>query len=164
MTRYDPWAVPAPNEQYDFVVDGDPIRRMPAGSVRLLQAEHSAVRLVPDSAFRVWRNQAVFVREEMATLDGRDVATVLRIRGSICLGARGVGGDLFDFEAVVIDPAKEALVSVAAADTERHAVELAARRAVDWYRAELERREGGERPMLTSAELWLGDSWARRPS
>ena len=164
MTRHDPYAVHPPRESFDYIVDGDAICRMPPGSPRLLEAAHSAVRLAPDSEYRAWRNEYVLVREEIAVFPGCTPIPVLHVRGSVYLRERGLGVDILDFEAVVIDPAGEALVSVAATGDERNAIERKAQRAIDWYKAELKLRDTGEKPLLTARQLWLGEDWARRPS
>lgn len=164
MIRHDPYAVSPPAEDYDYVVDDEPIRRAPPGSARLLEASRSALRLAPDCQYRAWRNEYVLVREEVAASDAHGPIAVLRIRGSIYLGPRGLGVDLFDFEAAVVDPGKEALLSIAAGSRQRDAVERKLLKVLDWYRTELQLRDRRENPMLTAAELWLGERWERRPS
>jgi hypothetical protein len=164
MIRHDPYAVPPPMEPYDYVVADEPIRRMPPGNPRLLQADHSALRLAPDSQYRAWRNEYVTLREEIAAFPGHKPVTVLRVQGSIYLHPHGLGVDVLDFEAAIVDPAKEGLISVAAGGSERGPIERKLLKVLDWYRSELKLREGGEKPLLTTTELWLCEDWARRAS
>jgi len=72
--------------------------------------------------------------------------------------------DILDFEAAIVDPAKEGLVSVAAGGTDREAIERKVLKVRDWYRSELKLRDSGEKPLWTATELWLGEDWGRRPS
>jgi hypothetical protein len=164
MIRHDPYAVSPPAEPFDYIVDDEPIRRMPPGNPRLLQADHSALRLAPDCQYRVWRNECVTVREEIMAVPGGEPITVLRVQGSVYLHPHGLGVDLLDFEAAIVDPAKEGLISVAAGGNDRGAVERKLLRVRDWYRSEFKLRESGQKPLLTATELWLGDDRERRPS
>jgi hypothetical protein len=164
MIRHDPYAVPPPSEPYDYVVDDDPIRGAPPGGPFLLEVAHSALRLAPDCLYRRWRNEYLGIREEIAAFHGHEPVTVLRIRGSIYLHTRGLGVDLLDFDAAVIDPAREALISVAAAGNDRAAVERKVLKTIDWYQTEFRLRDAGDKAMLTARELWLGDCSHRAPS
>jgi len=164
MIRHDPYAVPPPAEPYDYVVADEPIHRMPPGNPRLLQADHSALRLAPDCLYRSWRNEYITVREEIAGVPGGEPVTVLHVRGSVYLHPHGLGVDILDFEADIVDPAKEGLISVAAAGNDRGTVERKLLRVLDWYRSEIKLRDSGENPLLTASELWLGEDWGRRPS
>ena len=164
MIRHDPYAVPPPPEPFDYIVADDPICRMPPGNSRLLRADHAALRLAPDSQYRAWRNEYVTVREEIAALQGHKPVTVVRVQGSVYLQEHGLGVDILDFEAAIVDPAKEALISVAAGGNERGAVKRKIFKVLDWYRSELKLRDSGEKPLLTATELWLGEDWGRRPS
>lgn len=164
MIRHDPFAVKPPAEPYDYVVDDEPIRRSPPGSPTLLDAAHSAIRLAPDCVYRRWRNEYVTVREELAAVDGCSPVPVLRVQGAVYLCERGLGVDVLDFEAAVVEPEKEAVVSVGAGSGERDAIERKVIKVVDWYRSELQLRNRGEMPLLTARQLWLGEDWTRRPS
>lgn len=164
MIRHDPFAVKPPAEPYDYVVDDEPIRRSLPGSPRLLDAAHSAIRLAPDCCYRRWRNEYVVVREELAIIDSRQPVPVLRVQGAVYLRERGLGVDLLDFEAAIVDPSGDGLVSVVAGGNERGAVERKVFKVLDWYRSELKLRDSGAKSLLTAAELWLGEAWARRPS
>jgi hypothetical protein len=104
------------------------------------------------------------VREEMASVHGHEPVAVLRVQGSVYLHPRGLGVDVFDFEAAIVDPAREELISVAASGVARGAVERKVRKVLDWYRSELQLRDSGEMPLLTATELWFGEDWARRAS
>lgn len=164
MIRFDPYAVPPPAEPFDYVVDDEPIRRTPPGSPRLLQEDHSALRLSPDSVYRAWRNEYVTVREEIAAFRGIEPVTVLRVQGSVYLWPRGLGVDVLDFEAAIVDPARDGLISVATGGTDRRAVKRKVIKVLDWYRSELKLRDSGEKPLLTATELWFGEDWGRRAS
>ena len=164
MIRHDPYAVPPPREPFDYTVADEPIRRMPPGSPRLLQADHSALRLAPDCQYKRWRNEYVMVREEVVAFEGNEPVTVLRVHGSVYLHPRGLGVDVLDFEAAIVDPANEGLISVAAGGNDRGTVERKLLKVLDWYRSELKLRESGEKPLLTATELWLGEDWGMRPS
>lgn len=164
MIRHDPYAVPPPAEPFDYIVDDEPIRRMPPGDHPLLHADHAALRLAPDSQYRSWRNEYVMIREEVMALQDQNPVTILRIHGSVYLHTRGLGVDLLDFEAAIVDPAKEGLVSVAAGGNDRDAIERKLSKVLDWYRSELKLRESGDMPLLTARELWLGESRTRMPS
>ena len=72
--------------------------------------------------------------------------------------------DVLDFEAAIVDPAKEGLISVAVGGNERGTVERKLFKVLDWYRSELKLRDSGEKPLLTATELWLGEEWGRLPS
>lgn len=164
MIRFDPYAVQPPMEPFDYIVADEPIRRMPPGSPRLLRVDHSALRLAPDSQYRAWRNEYVTVREETAAFDGQEPVTVLRVQGSVYLHPHGLGVDVLDFEAAIVKPAQEGLISVAAGGNDRGAVERKVAKVLDWYRSEIELRDNGEKPLLTATELWLGEDWGRRSS
>jgi len=62
----------------------------------------------------------VMVREKIASFQGHKQVTVLRIQGSVYLQPHGLGMDVLGFEAAIVDPAKEALISVAADGTDRN--------------------------------------------
>lgn len=164
MIRHDPYAVPPPTGPFDYIVDGEPLRRAPPGSPTLLDTEDSARRLAPDCLYREWRNEYVLVREELVALNGHQPVTVLRIRGSVYLRPHGLGVDVLDFEAAIVDPAGEAHISVAAGGNDRGAVSRKLMKVRDWYRVELKLRDSGDKPLLTVTELWLGDGSGRRPS
>ena len=164
MIRFDPCAVPSPAEPYDYIVDDEPIRRTPPGSPRLLQEHHSALRLSPDSVYRAWRNEYLTVREKIAACQGIEPVTVLRAQGSVYLHPRGFGVDVLDFEAAVVDPAREGLISVATGGTSRAAVKRKVLKVLDWYRSEPQLRDSGEKPLLMATELWFGEDWGRRAS
>jgi hypothetical protein len=164
LIRHDPYAVPPPAEPFDYVVADEPIRRMPPGNPRLLQAERSALRLAPDSQYRSWRNEYVTVQEETTAIQGGKAVTVLRVHGSVYLHPHGLGVDVLDFEAAIVDPANEGLISVAGGGNVRGAIERKLFKVLDWYRSEVKLRESGEKPLLTATELWLGEDWGRRPS
>ena len=164
MIRHDPYAVSPPSEPFDYVVDDEPIRRAPSGSPKLLEVAHSALRLAPDCLYRAWRNEYIVVREEITALHGHEPVAVLRVQGSVYLRERGLGVDVGDFEAAIIDPGKEGLISVGAGGAERGAVERKVLKVLDWYRSELQLRDRGEKPLLTATQLWFGEDWARRPS
>ena len=164
MIRFDPYAVPPPAEPFDYVVDDEPIRRTPPGNPRLLQEDHSALRLSPDSAYRAWRNEYVMVREEIVAFHRLVSVTVLRVQGSVYLHPRGSGVDVLDFEAALLDPAREALISVATGGADRGAVKRKVLKVLDWYRSELKLRDSGEKPLLTATELWFGEDTTRRAS
>ena len=112
MIRFDPYAVTPPVESWGFIVDDEPIRRACAGSVYLLERDTGAVRLAPDVRHQVWRNEHVFVSEELRPLGDGGAVSVLSVRGSVFLRERGLGADLLDFEAKVIDPLNEACIVV----------------------------------------------------
>jgi len=59
--------VTPPAESWESIVDDEPIRRAPAGSGHLLEPDTGAVRLAPDVRHQVWRNEYVFVSEELPT-------------------------------------------------------------------------------------------------
>ena len=164
MIRHDPYAVEPPREPFDYVVADEPICRSPPGSSRLLDPAHSALRLSPDSQFRAWRNEHVTVREEVVAVPGAQPVTVLRIHGSVYLQPHGLGVDVLDFEAAIVDPVGEGLVSVAAGGNDRGAIERKLAKVLDWYRSELNLRESGGMPLLTARELWLGECRTRMPS
>ena len=164
MIRHDPYAVAPPSEPFDYIVDDEPIRRTPQGSPRLLQAAHSALRLAPDSLYRAWRNEYVMVREEIAAFHGYEPVTVLRVQGSVYLYPHGFGVDVLDFEAAVVDPAMEGLISVATGGADRSLVRRKVLKVLDWYRSELKLRDSGDKPLLTATELWFGEDWGRRAS
>jgi hypothetical protein len=153
LIRFDPYAVTPPGESWGFIVDDDPIRRSPTGSVNLLEPDTGAVRLAPDVRHQVWRNEHVFVSEELRPLGGGAVS-VLSVRGAIFLRERGLGADLLDFEAKVIDPLREACIVVSVGGHHRTAVERKVFRVVEWYRTEVDLREQGMEPLLTSSEIF----------
>jgi hypothetical protein len=96
-------------------------------------------------------------------LHGHEPVTVLRVQGSVYLSERGLGVDVLDFEAAVVDPAKEALILVGVGCSERGAVERKVLKVLDWYRSELQLRDRGEKPLLTATQLWFGEDWERKP-
>jgi len=67
------------------------------------------VRLAPDSEYRACRNEYVLVRDEITAFPGCEPVTVLHVKGSVYLREHGLGVDVLDFEAVVIDPAGHAM-------------------------------------------------------
>jgi hypothetical protein len=141
-------------ESWGFIVDDDPIRRAPTGTVCLLEPDTGAVRLAPDIRHQVWRNEHVFVSEELRPLGGGGAVSVLSVRGTIFLRERGLGADLLDFEAKVIDPFHEACIVVSVGGPHRVAVERKVSRVVEWYMTEVDLREQGMEPLLTASELW----------
>ena len=151
--RFDPYAVTPPGESWGFIVDDDPIRRSPTGSVHLLEPDTGAVRLAPDVRYQVWRNEHVFVSEELRPL-GVGAVSVLSVRGTIFLRERGLGADLLDFEAKVIDPLHEACIVVSVGGPHRVAVERKVFKVVEWYRTEVDLLGHGMEPLLTASELW----------
>ena len=164
MIRHDPYAVSPPRESFDYIVDDEPLRRAPPGSPTLLDAAHSALRLAPDSLFRNWRNEYVTVREEIGLVHGPGPVTVLHIQGAIFLYPRGFGADLLDFEATVIDPAGEAVVSVGVGGAHRSPVQRKLAKVLDWYRTEVKLRDDNASPLLTVYELWTDGRPLRRAS
>jgi hypothetical protein len=147
--------VTPPGESWGFIVDDEPIRRARAGSAHLLEPDTSAVRLAPDIRHQVWRNEHVFVSEDLRPLgDGGGGVSVLSVRGTIFLRERGLGADLLDFEAKVIDPLHEACIVVSVGGPHRAGVERKVFKVVEWYRAEVDCRENGMEPLLTASELW----------
>ena len=154
MIRFDPYAVTPPIESWGFIVDDEPIRRAPAGTIHLLEPDTGAVRLAPDVRQQVWRNEHVFVSEELRPLGGDGAVSVLSVRGSVFLRERGLGADLLDFEAKVIDPLHDASVVVSVGGHHRAAVERKVFKIVEWYRTETDLREQGMEPLLTASELW----------
>jgi hypothetical protein len=135
-------------------VDDEPIRRAPAGSGHLLEPDTSAVRLAPDVRHQVWRNEYVFVSEELRLLGDGGVVSVLSVRGTVFLRGRGLGADLLDFEAKVIDPLNTAGIVVSVGGPQRAAVERKVLKVVEWHRSEMDLREQGMEPLLTASELW----------
>lgn len=164
MIRHDAYAVSPPCESFGYIVDDEPLQRAPPASTRLLEEAHSAVRLAPDSCYRNWRNEYVTVREEIGVVRRLGPATVLRVQGAIFLYPRGFGADLLDFEATVVDPAGEAIVSVGAGHAQRVAVHRKMALVLDWYRAELNLREENMPPLLTAIEFWTDCKPMRRAS
>jgi len=154
LIRFDPYAVTPPEESWGFIVDDEPIRRALAGSIHLLELDTSAVRLAPDIRHQVWRNEHVFVSEELRRLGDNGAVSVLSVRGTVFLRERGLGADLLDFEAKVIDPLHGASIVVSVGGPHRGAVERKVFKVVEWYRAEVDCREGGIEPLLTASELW----------
>ena len=154
MIRFDPYAVTPPGESWGFIVDDDPIRRSPTGSVHLLEPDTGAVRLSPDIRHQVWRNEHVFVSEELRRLGDGTGVSVLSIRGTVFLRERGLGADLLDFEAKVIDPLRDVSIVVSVGGPHRAAVERKAFKVVEWYRTEVDLREQGMEPLLTSSEIF----------
>ena len=154
MIRFDPYAVTPPGESWGFIVDDDPIRRAPAGAACLLEPDTGAVRLAPDVRHQVWRNEHIFVSEELRPLGDGGAASVLSVRGTVFLRERGLGADLLDFEAKVIDPIHEASVVISVGGPHRSAVERKVFKVVEWYRTEAGLREQGMEPLLTASELW----------
>jgi hypothetical protein len=164
LIRHDPYAVSPPQEPFDYIVDDEPLRRTPPGSPTLLETAHSALRLAPDSLFRNWRNEYVSVREGIGFLYGHGPVAVLRIRGAIFLYLRGFGADVLDFEATVIDPAGEAVVSVGVGGAHRAPVQRKLAKVLDWYRTERQLRDSNSSPLLTVFELWTDGQPMRRAS
>lgn len=164
MIRHDPYAVSPPQEPFDYVVDDEPLRRAPPGSLTLLETAYSALRLAPDSLFRNWRNEYVTVREEIGLVHGGDPVAVLHVQGAIFLHPRGFGADVLDFEATVIDPAGEAVVSVGVGGAHRAPVQRKLAKVLDWYRTELKLRDDNALPLLTVFELWTDGRPLRRAS
>ena len=164
MIRHDPYAVSPPREPFDYIVDDEPLRRAPPGSPRLLETAHSALRLAPDLLFRNWRNEYVSVREEIGFLCGLGPVAVLHIHGAIFLYPRGFGADVLDFEATVIDPAGEAIVSVGVGGAHRAPVQRKLAKVLDWYRTEIKLRDSNSSPLLTVYELWTDGRPLRRAS
>jgi hypothetical protein len=154
LIRFDPYAVTPPGESWGFIVDDEPIRRAPAGTIHLLEPDTGAVRLAPDVRHQVWRNEHVFVSEELRPLGDGGAVSVLSVRGSVFLRERGLGADLLDFEAKVIDPLHEACIVVSVGGPHRVAVERKVFKVVEWYRTEADLREQGMEPLLTASELW----------
>jgi hypothetical protein len=154
LIRFDPYAVTPPVESWGFIVDDEPIRRAPAGTIHLLESDTGAVRLAPDIRHHVWRNEHVLVSEELRPLGNDGAVSVLSVRGTIFLRERGLGADLLDFEAKVIDPLREACIVVSVGGHHRTAVERKVFKVVEWYRTETELREQGMEPLLTASELW----------
>ncbi len=164
MIRHDPYAISPPHAPFDYIVDDEPIRRAPIGSPRLLEEAHSALRLAPDLLFRTWRNEYVTVREDVGIYDRIGPVIILKISGAVYLYARGVGADLLDFEASVVDPAGQAIISVGTGQTHRAVVWQKIVKVLDWYRAEFKLREKGAAPMLTAFQLWMGAEHLKRAS
>jgi hypothetical protein len=154
LIRFDPYAVTPPGESWGFIVDDEPIRRAPAGSGHLLELDTGAIRLAPDVRHQVWRNEHVFISEELRSLGDGGSVSVLSVRGTVFLRERGLGADLLDFEAKVIDPLHEACIIVSVGGPHRAAVERKVFKVVEWYRTEADLREKGMEPLLTAAELW----------
>ena len=154
MIRFDPYAVTPSSESWGFIVDDDPIRRAPAGNVHLLELDTGAVRLAPDVRHQVWRNEHVFVSEELRPIGDGGAVSVLSVRGTGFLRERGLGADLLDFEAKVIDPLHEACIVVSVGGPHRVIVERKVFKVVEWYRVEVELRDTGAEPLLTVSELW----------
>jgi hypothetical protein len=150
LIRFDPYAVTPPLESWGFIVDDEPIRRARAGSVHLLELDTDAVRLAPDVQHQVWRNEHVFVSEELRPLGDGGAVSVLSIRGTVFLRERGLGADLLDFEAKVIDPLHESCIVVSVGGPQRAAVERKVSKVVDWYKTEADLREQGMEPLLTA--------------
>jgi hypothetical protein len=86
--------------------------------------------------------------------EGNCWAKPLSVRGTVFLRDRGLGADLLDFEAKVIDPLHEACIVVSVGGPHRLAVERKVFKVVEWYRAEADLREQGLEPLLTASELW----------
>ena len=154
MIRFDPYAVTPPGESWGFIVDDEPIRRAPAGNIHLLEPDTGAVRLAPDVRHQVWRNEHVFASEELRPLGDGGVVSVLSVRGTVFLRERGLGADLLDFEAKVLDPLHEACIVASVGGPQRVAVERKVSKVVEWYRTEADLREQGMEPLLTASELW----------
>jgi hypothetical protein len=164
LIRHDPYAVPPPQEEFDYIVDDEPLRRAPPHSPTLLETAHSALRLAPDSLFRKWRNEYVSVREEIGFLFGLGPVAVLRIHGAVFLYPRGFGADVLDFDATIIDPAGEAIVSVGVGGTHRASVQRKLAKILDWYGTEIKLRDSNSPPLLTVFELWTDGRPLRRAS
>jgi hypothetical protein len=154
VIRFDPYAVTPPAEVCGVIVDDEPIRRAPQGSVHLLELDSGAVRLAPDVRHQVWRNEYILVSEELRPLGDGGGVSVLSVRGTVFLRERGLGADLLDFEAKVIDPLHDACIVVSVGGPHRLAVERKVWNVVEWYRTETDLREQGMQPLLTASELW----------
>jgi hypothetical protein len=151
MIRFDPYAVVPPRDTlWDYVVDDEPIRPAAPGSLRLLVAEHGAVRLGPDCAFRVWRNEHVLVHEEGSS------PLVLHVRATLYFRPRPSGADVIDFEARIEDPDGERRATIIIPSFHLRRARHKLLKVLDWYRSERRRRDAGETPMLTAFELWTG--------
>jgi hypothetical protein len=164
LIRHDPYAVSPPQEPFDYIVDDEPLRRAPPGSPTLLETAHSALRLAPDSLFRNWRNECMTIREEIGLVHGLGPVAVLHINGAIFLYPRGFGADILDFEATVIDPAGEAIISVGVGGAHRAPVQQKLAKVLDWYRTEIKLRNSNSSPLLTVFELWTDGRPLRRAS
>ena len=160
VPRFDPYPAPRPSEPWEFVVDGSPPRFAPLGSPRLLQSEHSVLRLVPDASFRVWRDEAVLVLEKERE-DGR---TEVRVKGAIIVGWYAYGADLFDFEASVTDPLGEREITIFAPAEYRRDIMRKVLKALDWYESELTCREQGWPRRSTAYEYWMNTRAVPRES
>jgi hypothetical protein len=110
--------------------------------------------LAPDVRHQVWRNENVFVSEELRPLGDGGAVSVLSVRGTVFLRERGLGADLLDFEGKVIDPLHEACIVVSVGGPQRADVERKVFKVVEWYRTEVELREDGMGPLLTSSEIF----------
>jgi hypothetical protein len=154
LIRFDPYAVTPSLESWGFIVDDEPIRRAPAGTIYLLEPDTGAVRLAPDVRHQVWRNEHVFVSEELRPLGDGGAVSVLSVRGTVFLRERGLGADLLDFEGKVINPLHEASIVVSVGGPQRVDVERKVFKVVEWYRTEVELRETGMESLLTASELW----------
>jgi hypothetical protein len=154
LIRFDPYAVTPAGGSWGFIVDDEPIRRAPAGSGHLLELDTGAIRLAPDVRRQVWRNEHVFITEEIRSLGDGGSVSVLSVRGTVFLRERGLGADLLDFEAKVIDPVHEACIVVSVGGPHRAAVERKVFKVVEWYRTEADLRDQGRDPLLTASELW----------
>jgi hypothetical protein len=153
LIRFDPYAVTPSAESWGFIVDDEPLRRAPPGSAHLLELDSGAVRLAPDVRHQVWRNEYIFVSEELRPL-GDGGVSVLSVRGTVFLRDRGLGADLLDFEAKVIDPLHDACIVVSVGGPDRGSVERKVFKVVEWYRTEADLRERGIESLLTASELW----------
>ena len=151
VPRFDPHPAPRPSEPWDFVVDDSPPRLAPAGSARLLQPEHSVLRLVPDVGYRPWHNEAVmFLEKELQ--DGR---IELRVRGAVVTGWYAAGADVLDFEVSVIDPLGDRDVTMFCQNEYRRDVMRKVEKALDWYASERSCRERGWPRRSTAFEFWM---------
>ena len=106
----------------------------------------------------------VTIREEIGLVHGLGPVAVLNINGAIFLYPRGFGADVLDFEATVIDPAREAIVSVGVGGAHRAPVQRKLAKVLDWYRTEIKLRDNSSSPLLTVFELWTDGRPLRRAS
>ena len=79
---------------------------------------------------------------------------MLSVRGTVFLRERGLGADLLDFEAKVIDPLHDTSIVVSVGGSHRVAVERKVFKVIEWYTTEADLREQGMEPLLTASELW----------
>jgi hypothetical protein len=102
---------------------------------------------------QAWRNEHVFVSEELRPLSDGGAVTLLSVRSTAFLRERGPGADLLDFEAKVLDPPHGACIVASVGGSQRAAVERKVSKVVDWYRTQADLRDQGMEPLLTASEL-----------